>query len=196
MSIFPWSTISASVPRIGPDVITGEQMRIRFSAEASERDIAWTSFRLRPGQKYGRTRVPSASADQGDEMRPERATTGFSHSPSKLAAKASAISPEATVNIAFSSRFQESLVQLVEPVRTAATPVPASRTTYLWCIRSGTPGTGLICTPAERRRSTNAQSISGGGGTGIAWAWSWLKIKRTATPRLTAASNELKTVAA
>jgi hypothetical protein len=42
---------SASVPRIGPDVITGEQMRIRFCAEARERLIACTSFKLRPGQK-------------------------------------------------------------------------------------------------------------------------------------------------
>src|SRR5690348_14981763 len=42
---------SASVPRIGPDVITGEHTRTRFSAEAMERDIACTSLRLRPGQK-------------------------------------------------------------------------------------------------------------------------------------------------
>ena len=61
-------------------------MRTRVSAEAIDLDIACTSFRLRPGQKYGRTRVPSLSADQGDEIRPEMATTGFSHSPSKFVA--------------------------------------------------------------------------------------------------------------
>jgi hypothetical protein len=70
----------------------------------------------------------------------------------------------------FSSRLHESLVQFVDPVRTVAGAVPTSRTTYLWCIRSGIPGTGLICTPIDLSRSTKAQSISGGGGTGIAWA--------------------------
>ncbi len=79
------STSSASVPRIGPEVITGEQMRMRFCAEESDLDIAWTSFIARPGQKYVRTRVPSASADHGDEMRPEMATTGFCQSSSKFA---------------------------------------------------------------------------------------------------------------
>src|SRR5262245_58766709 len=79
-------TTSASVPRIGPDVLTGEQMRRRFSADAIERDNAWTSFRLRPGQKYGRTRVPSASAVHGIDPRPEVATTGLSQRPSKLKA--------------------------------------------------------------------------------------------------------------
>src|SRR2546423_15707641 len=116
---------------MGPEVITGEQMRTRFCAEAIERDIAWTSLRLRPGQKYGRTRVPSARDDHGDEIRPESATTGFSHSPSKFTAKSAAISAEAMVNITFSSRFHESLVQLVEPVSNDAPVVPASRTTYL-----------------------------------------------------------------
>src|SRR5947209_9324955 len=139
--------------------------------------------------------MPSARVDHGDEIRPDIATTGLSHSSLKFAAKSAAMSPDSTVTMTFSSRLHESLVQLVEPVSTAGAGMPASRTTYLWCIRSGTPGTGLICTPAERSRSTNAQSISGGGGTGIASAWSWLKMRRTATPRLTADSKELNTMA-
>src|ERR1700682_2058548 len=81
-----FATTSARVPRMGPDVITGEQMRIRFCADARERLMAWTSFKLRPGQKYGRTRVPSASADHGEEIWPEVATTGRSQSPAKFAA--------------------------------------------------------------------------------------------------------------
>ena len=76
------------------------------------------------------------------------------------------MSPDSTVNMTFSSRFHESFVQLVEPVSTEA----PSRTTYLWCIRSGTPGTGRTWTPIAFSRSTNAQSISGGGGTGIVCA--------------------------
>ena len=94
------------------------------------------------------------------------------------------------VSITFSSRFQESLVQLVEPVSTER----PSRTTYLWCMRSGTPGTGLTLTPAARSRSTNPQSISGGGGTGIVCAWSWLNMSRTTTPRFTADANEFMSV--
>src|ERR1700682_1204842 len=45
------STSSARVPRIGPDVITGELMRMRFCAEASDLDMACTSFIAHPGQK-------------------------------------------------------------------------------------------------------------------------------------------------
>ena len=127
MSTLAATTASASVPRIGPEVMTGEQMRRRFSADAIDRDIAWTSFRLRPGQKYGRARVPSGSAVQGHELRPESATIGLSHRPWKLSAKSVAISPDATVNITFSSRVHESFVQFVEPVSRSA----ESRTTYL-----------------------------------------------------------------
>jgi len=114
----------------------------------------------------------------------------LSHKPWKFAAYSAATSPDATVNMTFSSRFQESLVQFVEPVSTDA----ASRTTYLWCIRSGTPGIGFTCTPIDSKRCTNDQSISGGGGTGMAIAWSWLKMSRTATPLLTAASKEVSSV--
>src|SRR5207245_10192204 len=67
MSTFACCTTSASVPRIGPDVMTGEQMRIRFCADAMDRDIACTSFRLRPLQTEGRTRVPADRADAGAE---------------------------------------------------------------------------------------------------------------------------------
>ena len=70
------------------------------------------------------------------------------------------------MRITFSSRFHESLVQLVDPLSTEA----ASRTTYLWCIRSGMPGIGLDWIPIDRRRSMNAQSISGGGGSGTVLA--------------------------
>ena len=71
-------TTSASVPRIGPEVITGEQMRMRFRAEAIERDIACTSFsaaartEVRPHARAVGERRASAV-----EMRPEVATTGL-----------------------------------------------------------------------------------------------------------------------
>src|SRR2546423_981736 len=84
MSTLPCSQASASVARIGPDVITGEHTRMRFSADAIERDMACTSLRARPGQKYGRTRVASESESHGTEWRPETATTGLSHRPLKF----------------------------------------------------------------------------------------------------------------
>src|SRR5260370_40974324 len=56
-STSPRPITSVRVPRMGPDVMTGEPTRIRFCAESLDRDIACTSFIARPGPKYGRTRV-------------------------------------------------------------------------------------------------------------------------------------------
>src|SRR5216683_690815 len=134
-----------------------------------------------------RTWVESASDSHVEEMRPESATTGFCQSSSKFCVKVAATLGDAIVKITFSSRVHESLVQLADPVRTAADGVPASRTTYLWCMRSGTPGIGLISTPKDFSWSTNAQSISAGGGTARPAGWSWLNMRRTCTPRLMAA---------
>ena len=64
----------------------------------------------------------------------------------------------------FSSRVHESAVQFVDPVQEAA-----SRTTYLWCIRSGTPGIAAV---GKGIASTASGSVIGGGGTGAAFAWS------------------------
>src|SRR6266404_7281805 len=113
-----------------------------------------------------RTRVESASVCQGEEIRPEIATTGFSQSSEKFCSNAAATSGDASAKTTFSSRVHESLVQLVDPVSTAANGVPTSRTTYLWCMRSGMPGIGFVSTPDAFSLSTNAQSISAGGGTG------------------------------
>src|SRR5581483_2993095 len=91
-----WST-SASVARIGPDVMTGEHTLIRFCAESMERDIACTSFSARPGQKYGRTRTPSSSVIQSVVMRPESATSGRFQSSSKFWVNAAATPGEVRV---------------------------------------------------------------------------------------------------
>src|SRR5437016_2528851 len=53
-----------------------------------------------------------------------------------------------------------SSVQLVEPVHTTS----PSRTTYLWCMRSGMPGMAVEGTAAANRASS--EGPSGGGGTG------------------------------
>jgi hypothetical protein len=46
-----------------------------------------------------------------------------------------------------------------------------SRTTYLWCIRSGTPGIALV---AIGSASSSSGAVWGGGGTGIGPGWSTL----------------------
>ena len=72
-----------------------------------------------------------------------------------------------TRTITFSWRLHESSVQLVEPDQTS---VP-SRTTYLWCIRSGTPAIARVGTGSA---SIASGLVAGGGGTGIGPGWSTL----------------------
>ena len=88
---------------------------------------------------------------------------------------------ESTTAITFSSRDHESSVQFVDPVQTEA----PSRTTYLWCIRSGMPAMGFVGTES---RAMSSGAVCGGGGTGIGARKSALYISRTATPRLPASS--------
>jgi hypothetical protein len=57
----------------------------------------------------------------------------------------------------FSSRDQESSVQFVDPVQTEA----QSRTTYLWCMRSGHPGTPTV---SNGSASISSGRVLGGGG--------------------------------
>ena len=87
----------------------------------------------------------------------------------------------------FSSRVHESAVQFVDPVQTEA----ASRTTYLWCMRSGTPGIAAV---GNGCASSASGFVSGGGGTGTAFAWSRLYARRTATPRFCAATSSSQTI--
>ena len=64
----------------------------------------------------------------------------------------------------FSWRVQESVVQLVEPDQTAA----PSRTTYLWCIRSGMPGMPQV---GKGSASISSGAVCGGGGkTRSSWS--------------------------
>jgi hypothetical protein len=65
----------------------------------------------------------------------------------------------------FSSRVHESAVQFTEPVQTEA----LSRTTYLWCMRSGTPGIAAV---GKGSASIASGFVLGGGGTGTSFAWS------------------------
>ncbi|TMC70269.1 MAG: hypothetical protein E6J18_10470 [Chloroflexi bacterium] len=84
MSAWLCAHASASAPRMGPDVITGEQTRSLDLASEIDLAISCTSLGPRPGQKYGRMRVASARVTQGEVKCPEAATTGRCHSSSKL----------------------------------------------------------------------------------------------------------------
>ena len=64
---------------------------------------------------------------------------------------------ESTCTITFSWSVHESVVQFVEPVQTDS----ASRTTYLWCIRSGMPGIPQV---GNGNASISSGSVRGGGG--------------------------------
>ena len=68
---------------------------------------------------------------------PDPSTFRFFHSCAKSSWKRIATPVDSTTTMTFSSRVHESSVQFVEPLQTAS----RSRTTYLWCIRSGQPGT-------------------------------------------------------
>src|SRR2546422_9719201 len=95
---------------------------------------------------------------------PLPSTRPVSQSSAKFFAYSAASAAEGILTMTFSSLVHESFVQFVEPVQTVAASVAASRTMYLWCIRSGTPDTGLVGTP---RLLINAGSACEGGGTGI-----------------------------
>ena len=70
---------------------------------------------------------------------------------------AAASSAERTTVTRFSWSVQESVVQLVDPVQTAS----PSRTTYLWCIRSGMPGMPAV---GNGSASISSGAVLGGGG--------------------------------
>jgi hypothetical protein len=79
-------------------------------------------------------------------------------SKSRPYAVASSVDPATSTT--FSSRVNASSVQFSDPVHTDE----PSRITYLWCMRSGTPGISFTGTPAD---ASSSVFVRGGGGTGI-----------------------------
>ena len=118
------------------------------------------------GVNHGRTRAPPTSAGRGSTF-PERSTMPLSQSCPNASEYAYAIAGDSTVTIAFSCRDQESSVQFAEPVQTAS----PSRTTNLWCMRSGMPAIPRVSTGSA---SIASGAVSGGGGTGIGPGWATL----------------------
>ena len=80
------------------------------------------------------------------------------HSSSKLRVNAPARSAERATATMFSWSVQESVVQFVDPVHTAS----PSRTTYLWCMRSGMPGMPFV---GKGSASISSGLVLGGGVT-------------------------------
>ena len=151
-------TPSASVPRIGPEVITGDAIRTRCSASAMRLAISCASFSPRFGENHARTGFRSTSTGVESTF-PLRSTSRVVHSCSKSVSNRCATSRDSTVTTTFSCRVHESSVQFIDPLQT---DVP-SRITYLWCIRSGQPGTPTV---ANGSCSIRLGSVCGGGGTG------------------------------
>ena len=118
------------------------------------------------GQNQASTSMPPASSARGSGA-PFAVTERVCHSCSKSAVNADATAGESTIAIRFSSRVHESSVQFADPLQTAV----RSRTTYLWCMRSGMPGIAAVGTAIV---STVSGLVRGGGGTGIGPAWSTL----------------------
>ena len=165
MSPLPSAIRCASVASTGAEVMIGEQIRT-FSAWPIFFASREVSASANPGVNHGRTRTPSTTTGLGS-TKPLCSTSPSRHSSSKSSVNACASSGEATVTTTFSCRDHESSVQFIEPVQT----VSLSRTTNLWCIRSGTPAIALAGTSSAAISWTSG---SGGGGTGIGFAWSTL----------------------
>ena len=146
-------------------MITGEQMRTR-RARPIFFAIRCVSASAKPGVNHGLTCVPSTSTGRGS-AKPLCSTSPSFQSSSKSSENARASSGESTVTITFSCRDHESSVQFVEPVQTDS----PSRTTNLWCIRSGTPAIARDGSPSAEISWTSG---SGGGGTGMGPGWSTL----------------------
>ena len=157
---------STRVARIGPDESTGEAMRTRSLAFPIAFATRWASASPCSGQNQARTWAPSTCSGRGSTF-PECSTSPLVQSCSNASLYAYAIGCEATVTMTFSCRDQESSVQLVDPVQTDS----PSRTTILWCIRSGTPATPRVGTGSA---SIASGTVAGGGGTGIGPGWATL----------------------
>ncbi len=126
MSTRPSAATSAMLPRIGPDVITGEATRTRRSAELTAWAIRCASLSPRFGENQVRTGAsPTRIGSVG--TRPDATTFRFFHSCAKSSWNRIAMPLDSTTTMTFSSRDQESSVQFVEPLHTAS----RSRTTYL-----------------------------------------------------------------
>ena len=162
-STFRAATAAASAPSTGGAVSTGEQMRTRRRARAIACPIRWDRSSPWPG--VNQTRTPSChSGSTVPVPTADAAARRAARSPAGRPPRAAATRPP---TITFSWRVHESSDQFVEPVQTAS----PSRTTYLWCIRSGTPAIGSASTGSA---SISAWSGDAGGGTGIGIAWSTL----------------------
>ena len=82
-STFPSEQTSASVPRIGPELSTGEAIRIRRFAWPIRFAIRWASASPCSGVNHGRTSTPPTSTGRGSTW-PEPITSPVSQSSSKL----------------------------------------------------------------------------------------------------------------
>jgi hypothetical protein len=151
----PSSIRSQSAESTGATVSTGEQIRTRRFARRMCLAIRRDSASPNPGVNHARILVPPTRAGFGstnplvldDALRPELL---------EVRVKSLASSADSTIAITFSCRDHESSVQFVDPVHTLS----PSRTTYLWCIRSGIPAIGRCGTPSDEISSTSGSGAA------------------------------------
>ena len=154
--------ISARVPRIGPDVSTGEAIRIRRLARPRCLAIRCASGSPWSGQNHGRSSASSTLTGLGS-TRPECSTSPPSQSSSKFSVKATASSGEATVTIDVLLARPGVIVQFVEPLSTALAVAHA----YLWCIRSGTPEIARVSNGRDSMRSGDVDAAAAAPGSAL-----------------------------
>ena len=133
-------------------------MRMRRRATPSLWAISCASFSPRFGENQVRTWASPTWIGSVGTL-PDACTSRFFQSCEKSSWKRIATPVDSTITITFSSRVHESSVQFVDPLQTAS----RSRTTNLWCIRSGHPGTAAVSNGSD---STRLGSVLGGGGSG------------------------------
>ena len=146
--------------------MTGDAIRTRRRARPIALPMRCDRLSPLPGVNHGRTSVVPTGTGLG-ATKPLRSTAPVSQSSSKFSVNRAASSRDSASTITFSWRVHDSSVQFVEPVQTDS----PSRTTYLWCIRSGTPAIARTGTSSD---AISCPSGSGGGGTGIGFRWSRL----------------------
>jgi len=160
------TSTQSSERRIGPAVSSGLAMRTRRRARAIAAAIRFDRSGPWPGQNHGRTGTrPTPNVRTGSA--PEPSTRRRRQRSSKSARYAAATPRSRTRRITFSWRSHESIVQFVEPVSTAS----PSRTTNLWCMRSGSPGIARVGNGSD---SMSDGSVFGGGESSGLRGQSWL----------------------
>ena len=163
-SSLPSATSWASVASTGAVVITGEQIRTRRRARPIARAIA-VDERLAVAGREPRAHSHPADVEGRGSTRPLCSTAPVVQSSSKFGRNA----PRALASGRSRRRSPGARTSRRSSSSSPSRRVSPSRTTYLWCMRSGTPAIARAGTPSDgdqlaRRAPAGAAPGSGCGG--------------------------------